>query len=283
MATFDVKGGARRPKKGQEARCASAHSTPMIYIGTAGWSNPPAQKKSRPTGWTHLEHYAANFSCVEINSSFYRPHRQDTYSRWRDTTPRSFRFAVKMPRSVTHEGALKGTRREIREFFGGVEALGPKLAVILIQLPPSLEFSAALVRRFFTSLPRLDSVHLACEPRHLSWFAAKADSILARLNVCRVAADPAIAPAAKLPGGASDFAYFRWHGSPRKYYSSYATAELRALAASVRSERGNSWCVFDNTARYAAWDNAISLKSLVQAAHRARRNRSAISRGRAAP
>lgn len=234
-----------------------------VYVGTAGWTNPPSLKPLRRAGQSHLEHYATHFSCVEINSSFYRAHRQETYLQWCNATPCGFRFAVKMPRSITHESALKSTARDVKDFFRGVESLMPKLSVVLVQLPPSLEFQLSLVRAFFTSLPRLDGVHIACEPRHSSWASQAADALLARLGVCRVAADPVRFHTAELPGGARDFAYFRWHGSPQTYHSSYSTAQLNGLAAAVRAEHSDSWCVFDNTARHAAWDNAYSLRKLL--------------------
>jgi uncharacterized protein YecE (DUF72 family) len=78
-----------------------------IRVGLAGWSNPPAKRFERDPDQTHLSYYAAHFSCVEINSSFYRTHQSATYARWRDETPAPFRFSVKMPRSVTHESHLK--------------------------------------------------------------------------------------------------------------------------------------------------------------------------------
>ncbi|EGH32463.1 hypothetical protein PSYJA_27274, partial [Pseudomonas syringae pv. japonica str. M301072] len=29
-----------------------------------------------------MQRYASRFNAVEINSSFYRPHRAETYARW---------------------------------------------------------------------------------------------------------------------------------------------------------------------------------------------------------
>jgi uncharacterized protein YecE (DUF72 family) len=165
-----------------------------------------------------------------------------------------------MPRSITHECALRHAAAEVSEFFSGIEALQPKLRAVLIQLPPSLEFSAAAVRAFFKSVPRLRGVHLVCEPRHASWFAHPADALLERLDVSRVATDPSAFATASHPGGSRSFNYFRWHGSPRMYYSSYSDTQLQALAASVRAvRRTEAWCIFDNTALHAAWDNAAAL------------------------
>jgi uncharacterized protein YecE (DUF72 family) len=230
-----------------------------IRVGLAGWSNPPAKRLEREPGQTHLSFYAAHFSCVEINSSFYRPHQSATYGRWRDETPAPFRFSVKMPRSVTHESHLKRCATEVERFYGEIEALRPKLAAVLVQLPPSLEFNSRTVRSFFKSVPRLRGTKVVCEPRHPSWFTSGAESALRDAGVSRVAADPARCPGAEVPGGMRRFAYFRWHGAPRLYYSKYSQAQLAAFAAVVRKTKATeTWCIFDNTALYAAWDDALT-------------------------
>lgn len=176
-----------------------------------------------------------------------------------------------MPGSITHESALRGTSREMKQFFSGIEHLQPKLGVVLIQLPGTLEFQRRLAGAFFRSVPRLPTVELVCEPRHASWFSAAADAQLGESNVARVAADPARAMNAGLPGGADGFAYFRWHGSPQMYYSSYSRVQLEAFAQVVGGRRGPAWCVFDNTARYAAWDNASSFARLLKKGQPAKR------------
>jgi uncharacterized protein YecE (DUF72 family) len=243
-------------------------------VGIAGWSNPPSHRGKRSDSQSHLAYYAQHFDCVEINSSFYRSHRRETYQRWRDSTAARFRFAVKMPRSITHESGLRNARRELSGFFSEIEGLGPKLAVILIQLPPSLEFTARTVRTFLQRLPRLPDIHLVCEPRHISWFSKSADAVLLSAGVSRAAVDPAIIDVTAVPGGDRQFAYYRWHGSPRMYYSSYRAAQLTSLATTL-CEAGPraAWCIFDNTARYAAWRNAATLKSALRRAGRAARPR----------
>jgi uncharacterized protein YecE (DUF72 family) len=236
----------------------------QIRVGIAGWNNPPAHRSKRRAAQSHLNYYAQHFNCIEINSSFYRPHQKQTYERWRDSTPARFRFSVKMPRSITHDCALRGARLEVSRFFEEIEGLQPKLAVILIQLPPSLEFVARTVRTFFQSIPRLPGTFLVCEPRHISWFSKSADAVLLRATVSRAAVDPACGDVAKRPGGDRQFSYFRWHGSPKMYYSSYDAGHLASLAATMREcESNEAWCIFDNTARYAAWDNAGTLKRIV--------------------
>jgi uncharacterized protein YecE (DUF72 family) len=230
----------------------------QLRIGVAGWSNPPAKRPDRNTEQTHLSYYAANFSCVEINSSFYRPHRSATYERWRDETPPQFRFSVKMPRSITHESHLMRCAAEVRGFYGDIARLQPKLGAVLVQLPPSLEFNGRVVRAFFKSVPRLRGANVVCEPRHPSWFTSAADSALREAGVSRVAADPARCEGAEFPGGAPRCAYYRWHGAPRIYYSKYSQARLAAFAATIRrTKAAEIWCIFDNTAHHAAWDDAL--------------------------
>jgi uncharacterized protein YecE (DUF72 family) len=229
-----------------------------IRVGIAGWSNPPAMRAQRQPAQTHLAYYASQFSCVEINSSFHRPLRAATYARWRAETPAQFRFSVKMPRSITHEGRLRRCAADVSRFYEEICHLQPKLAAVLVQLPPSLEFSPTIVRLFFNALPRPYRTVVTCEPRHKSWFSGAAEEALRRVEVIRVAADPARCVGADVPGGARRFAYFRWHGTPHMYYSEYSDTQLAAFAVKVKAAAAkDAWCMFDNTARYAAWDNAL--------------------------
>ena len=231
-----------------------------------GWNNPPTERAVRQSAQSHLAHYAVYFSCVEINSSFYRPHRGATYARWRDETPAPFRFSVKFPRDITHESSLRRTASAVSRFYEQIGYLQPKLASVLVQLPPKLEFSAPTVRSFFQSVPSLHGTVVACEPRHASWFSAAADEALRRQQVSRVAADPARCSGAEIPGGARRFAYFRWHGSPKMYVSKYSDAQLATFVVQLQKAKArDAWCIFDNTARYAAWDDALRFLSLLRA------------------
>lgn len=234
---------------------------PKIYVGCAGWSVPKSGPDLHETAGTHLERYARHFRAVEINTSFYRPHRPATYARWAASVPESFQFAVKAPREMTHELRLVECAEPLHRFLDEVSGLGAKLAVLLIQLPPSLPFDARLVGRFFDELRRRYPGAVACEPRHKSWFEPEVEGLLVDHQVARVAADPAVVPAAAEPGGWSGTTYYRLHGSPRIYYSSYEAEFLAPLALQLRerARNGSVWCVFDNTASGAAFHNARSM------------------------
>ncbi len=241
--------------------------TKKIYVGTATWANPPAERGNRAKSESHLEHYAARFNAVEINSSFYRSHQRSTYERWRETTPADFRFSVKLPRSVTHECGLRHCREQLRSFLQEVAGLDKKLRVLLVQTPGSLAFEAGAMGRFFAFLTAASPCRIVCEPRHASWFSSRSEKMLRRYKVGRVAADPAKAPAAGEPGGARSLRYYRLHGSPKMYYSAYSSEYLQELICKITSTDAMTkevWCVFDNTARHASWENALQLQRLLE-------------------
>jgi uncharacterized protein YecE (DUF72 family) len=244
-----------------------------IHIGTAGWTLPkehaPAFPPPGDASLTHLQRYAHRLHCVEINSSFHRPHLRKTWERWAATTPPNFRFSVKLPRTITHEAKLANTGALLQTFLDQTTGLGPKLGPLLIQLPPSLAFDEPLAHDFLTTLrelypaTELTSGLAALEPRHASWFTPTADRLLRDFNIARVAADPPKASPAT-PGGARHLHYYRLHGAPRTYYSPYTDSDLSNLAQTLRatSQPASLWVIFDNTALGHATANALHLSRL---------------------
>jgi len=217
------------------------------------------------TGSSHLARYATRFDAVEINSSFYRSHQHKTYVRWAATVPSDFRFSVKMPRAITHAARLGGADEAIAGFCEEVAGLGEKLGAILVQLPPSLAYEASVAEAFFATLRRSTSVPVVCEPRHPTWFRPGVDGLWQRHLISRVAADPAPCEGAGRVAGAGPSHYWRWHGSPRIYYSEYGDVALEALAGQLRMHAADglmAWCIFDNTALGHAVTNAFRLKEL---------------------
>lgn len=239
--------------------------TAEIYIGCAGWSLPkPWQGEFASTG-SHLERYASRFNAVEINSSFYRPHQEKTYRRWAASVPESFRFAVKIPKAITHEARLQASREMVAKFVDEAAGLGAQLGCWLVQLPPSLRFEASVAEDFFALFQECAgelSEAIVCEPRHASWFSAEATNLFAERRVARAAADPAVVPEAAEPGGFSGLVYMRLHGAPRTYYSPYSAEQIRQTATRLgefQRQARESWCIFDNTADGAATGNALEL------------------------
>ena len=164
--------------------------TADVRIGTAGWSIPRAAAFRFDSAGTHLERYSRLLRCAEINSSFYRPHAAATYAKWRDSTPVDFRFAVKMPRTITHELKLQDARAPFVTFLAQTDGLAEKRGPILVQLPPSLSFDASVVTPFLDVVRKVYNGPMVCEPRHATWFSPAVASLLDRYGISRVAADP---------------------------------------------------------------------------------------------
>jgi len=211
---------------------------------------------------SHLERYASVFNVVEINTSFYRPHRRATYERWAASVPDDFAFAVKLPKAITHEARLVVDAEPIERFLEETAGLGGKRGPILIQLPPSLGFDEAIAEAFFRLLRKRTEAALACEPRHRGWFTPMADALLVRHRVARVAADPAPVAGAGEPGGWTGLRYTRLHGSPEMYRSAYDVETIAGYARAASAGGVESWTIFDNTMVGAATVNALEMRGL---------------------
>src|SRR4051794_31555714 len=122
------------------------------YVGTAGWNIPRAHRDRFPSAGSQLARYAARLNAAEINTSFYRSHSVATYERWAAAVPPDFRFAVKMPRLITHDRGLTRARAPLAQFLDETAALGPRRGPLLVQLPPSLAFDRRRAARFFDLL-----------------------------------------------------------------------------------------------------------------------------------
>jgi uncharacterized protein YecE (DUF72 family) len=234
----------------------------LIRVGTAGWAIPRQFAEHFPRDGSGLERYAARFTAVEINSTFHRSHKPGTFTRWAAAVPSDFRFAVKVPRTISHELRLVGTGDLLRRFWEETRNLGVNLGPLLLQLPPSLAYEQAIAEPFFELLRASTDHPVVCEPRHPTWFDVEADGLLATYAVARAAADPARVPAAGVTGGYPHFAYYRLHGAPRMYYSAYDCAFLTRLEAVIRGTVTQEvWCIFDNTVSGAATANALAMQT----------------------
>src|SRR5664279_1120031 len=148
----------------------SMSSVGDLRIGCAGWSIPRQTGHLFVAGASHLHRYAQVFNACEINSSFYRPHRADTWERWRESVPDDFRFSVKAPKTITHEHALNRAAELLPPFLRQIVILKDKLGPILFQLPPSSAFDHDIARQFLTVFREGYSGLAVWEPRHASWF-----------------------------------------------------------------------------------------------------------------
>ncbi len=235
----------------------------MLRIGCAGWTIPKQHASAFASEGSHLARYAHRFNAVEINSSFHRPHRRSTYERWAASVPDDFLFAVKLPREITHKRKLVDIEEPLVAFLEQARGLGAKLGPLLVQLPPSFQFDPKVARPFFALLRVHHAGDIVCEPRHATWFTPQAEALLAKFRAARVAADPAPAPEAAVPGGWRRLRYLRLHGAPRVYYSDYSSEQIADVALRLRSEPTSAWCIFDNTAHGHAIGSAVALQEMI--------------------
>lgn len=239
-----------------------------LHIGLAGWSEAVSRHRTSfpaplAPDSSALANYATAFGFVEINASFYRQFRTETYAKWADDVPADFRFSVKMHRLITHYTRLKNTTH-LDPFFASIAGLGTKLAVVLVQLPPSLAFEPSAAAHFFDALRTRYPGPVVCEPRHASWSQPEAQGLLAAYHVGLVRIEiPQPEPEREHD---SVPIYVRLHGAPRRYHSSYRDEQLAQLAEFLRLNPARErFVVFDNTASNAAVRNGLELTRLISA------------------
>jgi uncharacterized protein YecE (DUF72 family) len=239
-----------------------------VYIGTSGWSYP-AWKDSFYSGVARkdwLAWCAGRFTGLEINASFYRLQKPETFSRWRQQTPAHFRFALKANRYLTHNRKLAAPAASIGLERERAAHLGDRLSAVLWQLPANLHRHDTRLDGFLDALQAWPDVRHAIEFRHPSWFAP---SVAGRLRERRVAVCQS--DAADWPMWSeltTDLVYVRLHGHTRTYASAYSRAHLQRWAGRIRAWSRDGCTVhvyFDNDAEGAAPRDALRLLTLVDA------------------
>ncbi|TMQ69015.1 MAG: DUF72 domain-containing protein [Candidatus Eisenbacteria bacterium] len=235
-----------------------------LRIGISGWNYRSWRGVFYPKGLPHrreLEYASRQLNSIEINGTFYSLQRPEYFRRWYEATPKSFLFAVKGSRFVTHMKKLREVETPLANFFAsGPLALEEKLGPILWQFGPQWPLDLERLERFLALLPRgtADAVKLArrhdarvkgrawtrtdrdrpirhaIEPRHPSWFRPPLLRLLRRHKVALVFADTAAAfPYAE--DVTADFVYVRLHGTAPIYAGGYSEEHLALWAARIKT------------------------------------------------
>lgn len=211
--------------------------------------------------------YAEQFETVEINNSFYRLPKAETFDAWREQAPEGFRYAVKANRFITQAKKLNDCEEPVARMMAPTRHLRETLGPILYQLPPMLHLDLARLESFLTLLPP-DLVHVF-EFRDKSWYVDATLALLDRFGAGFVAHD---FPDKASPRWASGrHAYIRFHGAAGKYHGRYADERLldwsdwmTGQAAAGRSV----WAYFNNDHEAAAVHDAQTLRAMVRQAQR---------------
>jgi uncharacterized protein YecE (DUF72 family) len=155
-----------------------------------------------------LAYYAASFSTVEINNTFYRMPKREVLARWASTVPAHFRFVIKASKRITHDAKLRDEGGSIAYLYRQLDALGDKLGCVLFQCPKSLCKDPELLRSFLAALPA--DANVVLELRHRSWFDDETYDLLRARGACLCASDEDH-PEPPLPSTGA-FGYLRLRG-----------------------------------------------------------------------
>ena len=179
-----------------------------IWVGTSGYNYPEWKGSFYPDTLPlakMLPYYAERFPTVEINYTFYRAPNEKILNGWNRATPERFRLTLKAPKRITHDARLRDCGDRVRQFLETAATLGPKLGVLLFQLPPNLTRDLALFDAFLDAFP--PRVSAAFEFRHESWLDEEVYARLRARNVALCVADSARLSTPVVT--TADYGYFR--------------------------------------------------------------------------
>ncbi len=241
-------------------------SRPVFFIGTSGWTYehwkgrfyPSELPKSR---W--FDHYASQFSSVEVNATFYRTFKDQTYQKWKERAPQGFGYVLKAPRLITHRKFLLDVEEPVQAFYHSCTLLEDKFELVLLQVAPQTPYDLPRLQRALLAFP--DPGKVAVEFRRPEWFSRETLSMLQSLGVAMCNVDsPRQALTAHLT---SDKAYIRLHGRKQWYSYNYTDGELKEIAGLARQlvNQGASrvYIFFNNDFEGYAPANALALKRLL--------------------
>lgn len=231
---------------GDMSKTAAARVTGRCHVGVGGWNFPPWRGTFYPADLPRREELAyasRRLSSIEINSTFYGPHRPGSFRLWHEETPDGFVFAVKGPMSVAGRRALREAGEGIERFLrGGVLELREKLGPINWQLPPAMAFDAAEIDAFLRLLPRkMDGRPLrhALEVRNASFRHGEFVALAREHGVAIVVAGDSRFP--QIADVTADFVYVRIMGTQSQRAQGYTPAALERWAGRMREwRRGRS-------------------------------------------
>ena len=130
----------------------------MIHVGIGGWTFEPWRGPFYPKGLPHaqeLAHASRHVTSIEINGTFYRTQKPQTFRSWAAETPDGFMFSVKGPGYISNRKDLTEGGAHIARFFeSGPTEMKEKLGPILWQLAPTKKFVKDEIAGFLELLPR---------------------------------------------------------------------------------------------------------------------------------
>jgi len=234
----------------------------VYWVGTSGWSYRHWKGCFYPDSlpareW--LPRYSRRLRSVEINATFYRLQRPETFSRWAASVPADFRFAFKASRYLTHTRRLQEASEGLTRLLDSTMPLGDKRGPMLLQLPPAFPADPERLSAFLAACPA--DLEVAVEFRDPAWFTPDTEAVLRRYGSALVWSDY---PGAESPVWyTASFLYIRRHGAAGLFTGRYGRPAMQALAATITATGKTSYCYFNNDAEAAAVLDALELAELL--------------------
>jgi uncharacterized protein YecE (DUF72 family) len=206
-----------------------------------------------------FEYYSSRFHTLELNVTFYRFPQLPFLHNWYAKSPEHFSFAVKVPRLITHYKQFKDCASLLSDFYGTVRnGLKDKLGPILFQLPPQYQYTEQRLQHIIGQVD--GSFDNVIEFRHISWWNDQVKKALTDKNITFCGISHPTLPDEVIIN--TRVVYFRFHGVPDLYYSSYPEKELKRVADAIRKSKTAEkvFIYFNNTATGAAIENAATFE-----------------------
>lgn len=239
-------------------------SKPIIHIGCSSYYTRQWKGIFYPEdipGKQWFDYYASQFTTYELNGTFYKFPTLKSLENWYNKVPEGYLFSVKTSKLITHVKRFTDCEKEINDFYTACrEGLKDKLACILFQLPPSFSYTEDRLQLILHSLnPEFKNV---VEFRHESWWL---ENVYAELTKNDITFCSVNYP--KLPTDivtTNSIAYYRFHGSPKLFYSQYTSAQLKEVYDAILKNTGlkEAYLYFNNTASEAGIVNALEMKAM---------------------
>ena len=241
-----------------------------IRIGCSGWNYKHWRGVFYPAGMPQrcwFAFYAEHFDTVEINNSFYRLPKAETFETWRDQAPAGFCYAVKANRFLTQAKKLKDCEEPLQRMMSPFRALGDRLGPILYQLPPRFRINLERLEDFLKLAP--GDVTNVFEFRDPSWYVPETFALLDRHGAAFCVHDMTGSASERIATG--PIAYVRFHGAGGKYWGRYPDEALLSWADWMIAEAKAGrpvWAFFNNDIHAHAIHDAETLKAMVAQAVR---------------
>lgn len=238
-----------------------------LFLGCSGFSYNhwrgnfyPAELPTKR--W--FEHYRSVFNTVELNVTFYRTPKPETFRHWYEESEENFSFAVKGSRYITHIKRLTDIEGALAKFFTPTSELQEKLQVVLWQFPPLFKVEMGRLERFLDQIAPYHG-RQALEFRNETWLTDEVVNLCRSRNVSLCMADhPAFIDSLPIT---AEFVYIRRHGMEGSYNGFYTTEQLEKDAARIRKYLGRDldvYIYFNNDAGGAAPVNARELAAMLR-------------------